>query len=208
MKRVSVILFPCSSVRLKAIMRISILRLLLGVMMFVISPLPAIAEVNLDLLVAAPSRWTTMSLSLTRMASQRRRLPFGVHFNTSATGGGRVGYWFDRLPWYGVGVDVFYFAPNVDTQTVPATVTIPGIGSGSVPASVANTSIGVIGVGFDVLGFGCRFTSEAYPKGQLRPFHGWTRTVPNPHNAVHYQSIRATRIRRWASRLAPGSPFR
>lgn len=98
----------------------------------------------------------------------------GVNFNTSGTGGGRVGYWFDRLPWDGMGVDVFYFSPNIDAQTVPTAVTLStplGSISGSVSSNLANASIGVVGVSFDVLRLRLPLlTSEAYPQGQLQPY--------------------------------------
>src|SRR5438093_11784280 len=45
-----------------------------------------------------------------------------LRFDSSVTGGGRFGYWFEALPWLGLGLDVSYFAPNVSSQHVDTNV--------------------------------------------------------------------------------------
>lgn len=102
----------------------------------------------------------TSSLGFTAMWSDMK-------FKTSGTVGGRAGYWFEQLPWYGIGIDVFYFQPTADSQT--AVVTIPGLGSAAVP--IDKVSLSVIGIGFDVLRLRLPLLkSEEYPHGQLQPY--------------------------------------
>jgi opacity protein-like surface antigen len=98
----------------------------------------------------------------------------------SFTGGGRAGYWFESLPWYGAGLDVFYFQPNIPQQTARTTSTTPfsntGLGfpfeNGSVGNATANKiSLSAIGIGFDVLRLRVRLLkNDAFPHGRLQPY--------------------------------------
>jgi opacity protein-like surface antigen len=42
----------------------------------------------------------------------------GVDFDTSLSGGGRFGHYFDSLPFLGLAVDFFHFSPNISPQSV------------------------------------------------------------------------------------------
>ena len=44
---------------------------------------------------------------------------FRGDFADSFTAGGRGGYWFDEIPWFGVGGSVSYFQPDVKPADVP-----------------------------------------------------------------------------------------
>ena len=72
-----------------------------------------------------------------------------VSYDSSFTVGGRMGYWFDRAPWFGVAFDVSYFSARasvVDVDVIPVSVLFMY----RVPL----------------------LTSEAYPKGRIRPYAG------------------------------------
>lgn len=72
-----------------------------------------------------------------------------VSYDSSFTVGGRVGYWFDRALGFGVAFDVSYFparASTVDIDVIPISVLFMY----RVPL----------------------LTSEAYPKGRVRPYAG------------------------------------
>jgi opacity protein-like surface antigen len=90
-----------------------------------------------------------------------------VKFDTAGTVGGRAGIWFDRLPWLGVGLDVFHFRPTIGGgQTVE--ITAPGL-SGT--ATIQTINMSVFGLGFDVLRLRLPLLQgEEYPAGRLQPY--------------------------------------
>ena len=90
--------------------------------------------------------------------------------DSSITGGGRAGYWFDGVPWYGAGLDVFYFQPNIPTQTNLTTITSP-FGNGTLPITTRNISLPVVGIAFDVLRLRLPLLKSAtYRYGRLQPY--------------------------------------
>ncbi|MEO8341735.1 MAG: outer membrane beta-barrel protein [Nitrospirota bacterium] len=90
-----------------------------------------------------------------------------VKFDTSATVGGRTGVWFDRLPWLGVGIDVFHFQPTVGGGQ---TVEVTGQGLNTL-ATLQTINFSVIGVGLDVVRLRLPlFQSENFPHGRLQPY--------------------------------------
>jgi opacity protein-like surface antigen len=90
--------------------------------------------------------------------------------DSSITGGGRAGYWFNSLPYMGAGLDIFYFQPDIPTQTVPTTITSP-FGSGTAPLTSQKYSISVIGIGFDVLRLRLPLMkTEEFPHGRVQPY--------------------------------------
>src|SRR5712692_10578812 len=104
------------------------------------------------------------------------RLPSGpfdhvfhdVKWDDSASVGGRAGYWFETLPWLGVGLDVFHFGSNLSTQTVLLTISAIGF-SGSAQLQAIDFSI--TAVAFDVVRLRWPLlTSAEFPKGQLQPY--------------------------------------
>jgi opacity protein-like surface antigen len=89
----------------------------------------------------------------------------------SFTVGGRTGYWFEGLPWLGIGVDVFYFEPNLPAQTASATATGFGQSITSPNEPFGRSSISVIAIGFDVLRARLPLLrSQQYPHGRLQPY--------------------------------------
>ena len=74
-----------------------------------------------------------------------------TEYEDSITGGMRVGYWFDSLPWLGVAADVSYFAPDDDTGG-PEYDVIP-----IAPLFMARVPIA---------------TTEEFPHGRVQPFLG------------------------------------
>jgi hypothetical protein len=72
-----------------------------------------------------------------------------VTYDRSFTVGGRMGYWFDPAPWFGAAVDISYF-----------------------PARASAVNIDVIPISMLLMFRAPLFTSEAYPKGRIRPYAG------------------------------------
>ncbi len=104
------------------------------------------------------------------------RLPSGpfdhvfhdVKWDDSASVGGRAGYWFETVPWLGVGLDVFHFGSNLSTQTVLLTISAIGF-SGSAQLQAIDFSITAIA--FDVVRLRWPLlTTAEFPKGQLQPY--------------------------------------
>jgi opacity protein-like surface antigen len=75
-----------------------------------------------------------------------------TEYEDSVSGGVRVGYWFDALPWLGLAADVSYFAPDDDTLGGPEYDVIPVS-----PLLMARVPIA---------------TSEEFPNGRVQPFIG------------------------------------
>jgi len=90
-----------------------------------------------------------------------------VKFDTSGTVGGRTGVWLDRIPWLGMGVDVFHFQPTIGGgQTLE--ITAPGL---STTATTQTIDVSVLGLGFDVLRLRLPLLQgEDYPQGRLQPY--------------------------------------
>jgi len=74
-----------------------------------------------------------------------------VSFDSSPAIGGRVGYWVDPIPWLGVAFDISYFGARTS-------------------AMGANAQIDVIPISFLAMARVPLFTSEAYPRGRVRPY--------------------------------------
>lgn len=66
-----------------------------------------------------------------------------VDFDDSYVVGGRVGYWFETLPFFGLGLDVSYFRPDIDGQGART--------SAGIPARLGGVDLEVITVGPQLL---------------------------------------------------------
>ena len=114
-----------------------------------------------------------------------------VKFDTSGTVGGRAGIWFDRLPWLGVGLDVFHFHPTIGGgQTLE--ITAPGLNA---TTTIQTINISVLGLGFDVLRLRLPLLQdEDFPHGRLQPYLTagpalfWTRAKDTTNIAPANQS--------------------
>jgi opacity protein-like surface antigen len=109
----------------------------------------------------------TNNTTLTQMSTLGVTLTSDLKVDSSFTAGGRVGYWFESLPYIGIGLDVFYFQPDVPTQN--ATFTATGLGTAS--GQWFKTSVDVVGIGFDVLRLRVPLLkSDVYRHGRLQPY--------------------------------------
>ena len=94
-----------------------------------------------------------------------------LRFDSSVTGGGRLGYWFEALPWLGLGLDVAYFAPNVSSQNVDTTVKLAGVSTNVGQVSFDKLKLDVTDVSFDLmLRWPGLVASSQFPKGRLQPY--------------------------------------
>jgi len=94
-----------------------------------------------------------------------------LRFDSSVTGGGRLGYWFETLPWLGLGLDIAYFAPNVSRQTVDTSVKLGGVAANVGPLQFDNVKLDVTDVSFDLmLRWPGLVASPQFPKGRLQPY--------------------------------------
>jgi opacity protein-like surface antigen len=94
-----------------------------------------------------------------------------LRFDSSVTGGGRLGYWFETLPWLGLGLDVAYFAPNISAQTVDTSVKLGGLAADVGPLQFDNVKLDVTDVSFDLmLRWPGLVASPQFPKGRLQPY--------------------------------------
>lgn len=89
-----------------------------------------------------------------------------VEFDNSVSLGGRFGHWFNAWPYLGLALDVSHFRPDIENQTVTATVLgvdVPG-------TPVASVDIQVTEINFDVMLRYPLLTSNEFPNGQLQPY--------------------------------------
>ena len=96
-----------------------------------------------------------------------------VTFDASPTIGGRVGYWIDRAPWFGVAFDTSFFVARASEGFQLA-------------------EIEVIPFSFLAMARAPLFTSESYPRGRMRPYaavgpslvlaHAQTNFSPSVHS--------------------------
>ena len=94
-----------------------------------------------------------------------------VEYATSGTVGGRIGYWFESLPWLGIGLDVFQFWPDLNQQqNIPVSGTIRGFPFTDT-SDIAQVDLSVTSIGFDVLRVRAPLLkSPAFPHGRLQPY--------------------------------------
>jgi hypothetical protein len=76
-----------------------------------------------------------------------------VKLDDELTGGGRVGYWFNGLPWLGVALDVSYFAPAGDGDVVETRLEVLPIS----PLVMLRASLAA---------------SPEFPRGRVQPYLG------------------------------------
>ena len=94
-----------------------------------------------------------------------------LRFDSSVTGGGRLGYWFEALPWLGLGIDVAYFAPNVSSQNVDTTLKLGGVSANVGSLAFDKVKLDLTDVSFDLmLRWPGLVASPQFPKGRLQPY--------------------------------------
>ena len=138
--------------------------LLLGTL---IGPISASAEWYADLYGGGAF---TQDMKYRQIRGEGLTLDAKLNVDNSFTVGGRTGYWFEGLPWLGIGLDVFYFEPSIPEQSVATTGTFMGV-SDTAQLRFRHSSISVIAIGFDVLRLRLPLLkSLQYPHGQLQPY--------------------------------------
>jgi len=89
-----------------------------------------------------------------------------LKWDPSGVLGARAGYWFDALPWYGIGLDAFGFNANLPTQIVDTTIS--GV---TEPATLQKIDFAIAAIAFDVVRLRYPFlASPEYPNGRLQPY--------------------------------------
>ncbi len=88
-----------------------------------------------------------------------------VDLDTSAVFGGKVGYFFEDWPYFGLEVEAYHFSPDASSQTV----LLSGI-----PVSI-NGDVAVTGIAVNAILRGMTGKSDAFPEGR---FHGYIGVGP------------------------------
>ena len=123
---------------------------------------PASAEWFADLY--AGSAWTeSHDRDLTFLGTKFDQR--GQQFETSASFGGRVGYWLESVPYLGLALDAFHFQPNMNPQSAIVCST-----AGCFADPRTGLDLSVVGVSFDAMLRWPLLKTEAFPKGQLQPY--------------------------------------
>jgi len=140
--------------------------LIVGLLIFLlVVPLEVFAEWYADVYTGAVF---TNKTDLTIASSLGSTTTYqDLHVNNSWTVGGRGGYWVDQLDWLGFGLDMFFFHVKAPSQAVSVT----GSGPTATSSILADWSLPVFGVGFDVLRLRAPLLrSEEFTHGRLQPF--------------------------------------
>ena len=104
---------------------------------------PAAAEWFADLY--AGSAWTeSHDRDLTFLGTKFDQR--GQQFETSASFGGRVGYWLESVPYLGLALDAFHFQPNMNPQSATVCST-----AGCFADPRTGLDLSVVGVSFDAM---------------------------------------------------------
>ena len=88
-----------------------------------------------------------------------------LRFDRAVTFGGRAGYWFERLPYLGLALDVSHFQPDIGAQE--ATVCGP---SGCFIDPNVRFSLSVTIVSLDAMVRWPLLTNSQFPHGRLQPY--------------------------------------
>jgi opacity protein-like surface antigen len=102
---------------------------------------------------------------------------FDIKTNTGVTAGLRAGYWIDRLPFVGLGLDFIYFSVPIPAQTASGTgtltseirdepITINAAGEARVPS----VTLPALGFSPEIRLRWPLIMSKAYPQGVLQPY--------------------------------------
>ena len=102
-----------------------------------------------------------------------------VDLDPGFTVGLRLGYWFESLPFLGLGIDGFYFSLPVPAQTVPTTVNVSGKIFDKPISSTNSGQVRLPSFELPSAGFSPQLnlrwpllTSPDLPKGRLQPYIG------------------------------------
>ena len=118
-----------------------------------------------------------------------------VELDPGFTVGLRIGYWFESLPFLGLGLDGFYFSLPVPAQTVATTVSVSGSIFDKPISSTGSGQVRLPSFELPSAGFSPQlmlrwplFTSNELPKGRLQPYVGvgpaWAVTIDTDKAAL------------------------
>jgi opacity protein-like surface antigen len=153
--------------------------LLVALVLVALGPAPARAEFLLDGYGGlAWTRQTDVEIrGLDVLGVPVRARLLDVEPDTSFVVGARFGYWFGALPEVGVGVDAFYFEPDVRSQRVTATAAVRGeildedidvtVGG---PARIPSAKVPAGVIALDLMARWRAYRSEAFPDGRVQPY--------------------------------------
>jgi opacity protein-like surface antigen len=151
--------------------RRSLLVVAVVLVLLVVGAHPASAEVFVDLYLGGAF---TADHDLTaQFGSTTLQVLEDVEYDASVLFGGRIGYWFER-PLYdrlaiGLALDVFWFQPDIDSQTVSGSQTSGGVTFGA-DFLVFPIDVSVVGVGLDLMLRWPVLPSSDFPRGRLQPY--------------------------------------
>jgi hypothetical protein len=101
-----------------------------------------------------------------------------VSFDTSLSVGGRGGYWFESVKFFGLGLDVSHFRPDIGSQTKIGKGAItdtrgalfggPINVSGAGPVKLPEVDLFITAVCFDLMFRWPTFVSTNFPHGRMR----------------------------------------
>ena len=89
-----------------------------------------------------------------------------VNFDTSALFGGRVGHWFEAIPYVGVAIDASHFSPDVSSQSATE---CPNDGAFCTPGRI-KLNISVTAVSFNAMWRWPLLQTKEIPNGRLQPY--------------------------------------
>jgi opacity protein-like surface antigen len=93
-----------------------------------------------------------------------------VDLDTSVVFGGKVGYFFEDWPYFGLELESYHFSPDVGAQTFAASGTILGVPAVATVTTLAEFDIGVTSIALNAILRGMTAKSDAFPEGR---FHGY-----------------------------------
>jgi opacity protein-like surface antigen len=93
-----------------------------------------------------------------------------VEFDRALAYGGRVGRYFDAVPFLGLGVDLFHFSPRIGPQNTRVDGCVPSGGCGGGPGGTQRIDIGSTAVSLDLMLRLPLMKTTAAPYGSLQPY--------------------------------------
>jgi len=94
-----------------------------------------------------------------------------VDLETSAVFGGKVGYFFESVPYFGLELEGYNFQPDADAQTVDFSGTVLGVPAPG-PVPITDIDIDVIGIGLNAVYRLQLGETDAMPRGRFQPYFG------------------------------------
>jgi opacity protein-like surface antigen len=115
-----------------------------------------------------------------------------VEFDRSLTFGGRVGRYFDAVPFLGVGVDLSRFSPRIGPQSVHVDGCVPSGGCGGGQGGTGRVEVETYALSIDLmLRLPLRKTEDA-PWGSIQPYLmgglPLVRTTITPRTTAHFRN--------------------